>query len=157
MLYDMLTGSPPFVGHNRKKIMENILKKKPFYPHYMTPQAKDLCNKLLKKNPAQRLGSKGADTVKRHDFFRKIDWKKLPLKEVSPPFIPALNHDEDLAHFEEAFTKMPLESPPISNDPSLADAFKGFSFVASSEFLATLDRSGNEELIDQDVNEETKP
>jgi serine/threonine protein kinase len=47
MLYDMLTGSPPFTGHNRKKIMESILKKKPNFPNYMTPQAKDLCTKVI--------------------------------------------------------------------------------------------------------------
>jgi hypothetical protein len=61
---------------------------------------------------------------------------------MDPPFIPVLNHEEDLSHFEANFTKLPLESPPVhSSDFPQSEAFKGFSFVASSEFLKSLDRS----------------
>jgi serine/threonine protein kinase len=90
MLYDMLTGSPPFTGHNRKKIMESILRKKPVFPNYLTPQAKDICGKLLKKNPKQRLGTTGVEVAKKHSFFRKIDWKLLLERKVEPPFVPDL-------------------------------------------------------------------
>ncbi|KAL5036635.1 hypothetical protein RTP6_004182 [Batrachochytrium dendrobatidis] len=92
MLYDMLTGSPPFCGGNRKKIMEAILKKKPTFPKYMTADSRDLCTKLLKKNPDQRLGTgeDGAMKVKKHNFFRKTEWKRLLAREVTPPFIPKL-------------------------------------------------------------------
>ena len=47
MLYDMLTGNPPFSGGNRKKIMEAILKKKPNFPKFMTSDARDLCTKVF--------------------------------------------------------------------------------------------------------------
>lgn len=90
MLYDMLTGSPPFTGHNRKKIMESILKKKPVFPNFMTPQAKDICGKLLKKSPKQRLGSAGVEIAKKHTFFRKIDWNLLLERKLVPPFVPDL-------------------------------------------------------------------
>lgn len=46
LMYDMLTGSPPFGGSNRKKTMENILKKKLNLPYYMTPDAKDILNRV---------------------------------------------------------------------------------------------------------------
>jgi serine/threonine protein kinase len=46
MTYDMLTGAPPFTGHNRKKIMESILKKKPVFPRFMTSFAKEFCTKV---------------------------------------------------------------------------------------------------------------
>ncbi len=110
MTYDMLTGSPPFTGHNRKKIMESILKKKPVFPRFMTSFAREFCTKvimsvchfdarahtrffcaqLLKKNPAQRLGSTGVSAIKEHSFFRKMDFKKLLAREIPPPFIPTL-------------------------------------------------------------------
>ncbi|KAJ3069989.1 serine/threonine protein kinase psk1, partial [Quaeritorhiza haematococci] len=90
MIYDMLTGSPPFTGANRKKIMEAILKKKVVYPRFMSPFAKEIIGKLLKKNPQQRLGSgpTGAAEVKKQPFFRKIDWKKLANRECVPPIVP---------------------------------------------------------------------
>lgn len=46
MLYDMVVGSPPFTGGNRKKIMENVLKKKPIFPNYITQDTRDLCTKV---------------------------------------------------------------------------------------------------------------
>jgi p70 ribosomal S6 kinase len=47
MIYDMITGAPPFTGSNRKKIMEAVLKKKPFFPKYMTSASRDICTKVL--------------------------------------------------------------------------------------------------------------
>lgn len=47
MLYDMVVGSPPFTGGNRKKIMENVLKKKPIFPNYITQDTRDLCTKVF--------------------------------------------------------------------------------------------------------------
>jgi p70 ribosomal S6 kinase len=92
MIFDMLTGSPPFTGNNRKKVMDAILHKKLVCPRYMTPYAKNLCDKLLRKNPAQRLGSgeKGCSAIKRHGFFRTVNWEQLLAKECPPPIIPQL-------------------------------------------------------------------
>ena len=42
----------------------------------MSTNAKDLINRLLKRNFQKRLGSKGARRIKRHPWFRSIDWKK---------------------------------------------------------------------------------
>ena len=90
MMYDMLTGAPPFSGGNRRKIMEAILNKKPKFPKYMTIAAIDLCTKLLKKSPPQRLGygGDGANRVKAHVFFKHLKWESLLAKEIPPPYIP---------------------------------------------------------------------
>ena len=42
-------------------------------------EAKDLINKLLVINPKSRLGSgiDGVDKLKRHPYFKNIDWKDL--------------------------------------------------------------------------------
>lgn len=92
MLFDMLTGSPPFIGANRKKITEAIINKKATYPKYMTSHARDLCQKLLKKMPSKRLGHEedSAKAMKKHVFFRKINWNDIMEKKTSPPFIPEL-------------------------------------------------------------------
>ncbi len=47
LMYDMLTGAPPFTAENRKKTIEKILKGKLNLPPYLTPDARwvyFLCN-----------------------------------------------------------------------------------------------------------------
>ena len=44
-----------------------------------------LISKILDKDPKNRLGSKSKDEIKKHSFFREIDWKKMSLKQVKPP------------------------------------------------------------------------
>ncbi|KAJ3108958.1 Ribosomal protein S6 kinase beta-2 [Phlyctochytrium planicorne] len=124
MLFDMLTGNPPFTGNNRKKVVESILKKKLVYPNYLSPFAKDLLAKavtlpqLLQRNPQKRIGSGpgGPAKIKKHGFFRKVNWNDLAAKRCVPPIIPDLAFTEDTSNFHEGFTSMPLESPP--NGPS---------------------------------------
>uniref|UniRef100_A0A803W051 Ribosomal protein S6 kinase B2 n=1 Tax=Ficedula albicollis TaxID=59894 RepID=A0A803W051_FICAL len=47
LMYDMLTGSPPFTAENRKKTIDKILKGKLVLPPYLTPDARDLLKKVL--------------------------------------------------------------------------------------------------------------
>ena len=43
----------------------------------MPAEAQSVIAALLQRNPAQRLGSNGAEEIKRHPFFAKyIDWPK---------------------------------------------------------------------------------
>lgn len=56
LMYDMLTGNPPFSAENRKKTIETILKGKLNLPAYLTPDARDLIRRLMKRQVSQRLG-----------------------------------------------------------------------------------------------------
>jgi len=147
MCHDLLTGKTPFTGNNRKKVMEAILKKKLNLPNYLTASAKDLIIKLLRKNPAIRLGSKkGAEEVKKHVFFRKVDWVKVYNKETTPPIVPNITSSEDLSSFSKQFTEMSTDSITIntgsktsltasvpgsdnSANNSRYNLFRGFSFL----------------------------
>ncbi|KAI9290597.1 Pkinase-domain-containing protein [Neoconidiobolus thromboides FSU 785] len=138
MLYDMLTGSPPFKGNNRKKVMDSIMKTKLKLPNYLTQDAKDLLGKLLKKNANARLGSKGgAKQIKAHPFFKKINWDRIYFKKDIPPIVPVLLNPLDISNFDQKFTNSPLESPenpsPIKNE---SDNFLGFSYVAPNGFTS---------------------
>ncbi|XP_065113834.2 ribosomal protein S6 kinase beta-2-like [Paramisgurnus dabryanus] len=136
LMFDMMTGSPPFTAENRKKTIDKILKCKLNLPPYLTPDAKDMIKKLLKKNPAQRLGSSKADCgdIQKHHFFRQIKWDDLLNKRIEPPYLPALQSDDDVSQFDSHFTRQtPVDSP---DDTTLSDAaantFAGFTYVAPS-------------------------
>ena len=136
LLYDMLTGAPPFTAENRKKTIEKILKSKLNLPPYLTPDARDLIRKLLKRSPLQRLGSgsEDAELIKRHAFFRHINWNDLLLRRAEPPIKPSLVSDDDTSLFDTRFTKQtPIDSPDESILSESANmAFLGFTYVAPS-------------------------
>ncbi|KAF9110208.1 serine/threonine protein kinase psk1 [Mortierella sp. AM989] len=115
VIHDMLTGSPPFIANNRKKTMDAILNKKLNLPYYLSSDAKDLLTKLLKRTPTARLGHglKGVENIKKHRFFRKIDWKLLALRELEPPIVPFLSDPESVENFNSEFTGLPVQESPI--------------------------------------------
>lgn len=89
--YDLLTGSPPFQANNHAKLQEKILKQKLSLPYFLGPDAKDLLTRLLRKEPSKRLGyhmPKDLQTIKKHRFFRKVDWKALEMRKLDPPIMP---------------------------------------------------------------------
>ncbi|KAL0629765.1 Ribosomal protein S6 kinase beta-2 [Plecturocebus cupreus] len=158
LMYDMLTGSaspalwegagpggrspllgqglPPFTAENRKKTMDKIIKGKLVLPPYVTPDARDLVKKFLKRNPSQRIGGGPGDAadVQKHPFFRHMNWDDLLARHVDPPFRPCLQSEEDVSQFDTRFTRQtPVDSP---DDTALSEsanqAFVGFTYVAPS-------------------------
>lgn len=75
---------------------------------FLTPDARDLCTRLLIKNPAERLGSgeTDAEEIKCHPWFECIDWKKIENKQLAPPYKPQLDHSDDVKHFPPEFTNL---------------------------------------------------
>lgn len=145
--FDLLTGSPPFQGQNHAKIQERIVKQKLVMPYFLGPDAKDLLTRLLRKEPNKRLGAnmpKDLQTIKKHRFFRRIDWAKLVKREVEAPIQPLITDPELAENFSSEFTELSLspvfttkESPWALASPGAAtdNPFGGFSYVASSSLL----------------------
>ncbi|KAJ2355587.1 hypothetical protein IWW50_005085 [Coemansia erecta] len=156
----MLTGSVPFKGKAPAQIAKNIARMKVNYPSYLTPDAKDLIIRLLRKKPSQRIGygAKGVQNIKKHRFFRKVDWSRLEKEhdQFAPPIVPQVSGDGDVSNFAEEFTSEEVP-PSIIEHGSMADldshldqaatadkdasadaevdpatAFLGFSYVATS-------------------------
>ncbi|KFV86800.1 Ribosomal protein S6 kinase beta-2, partial [Struthio camelus australis] len=92
LMYDMLTGSASWTSENRKKTIDKILKGKLVLPPYLTPDARDLLKKFLKRNPSQRVGGGPGDAadVQKQPFFRHINWDDLLARKLDPPFKPCL-------------------------------------------------------------------
>lgn len=103
LLFEMLTGLPPFFDEDvptmYKKILQNPLK---FPPFLEGTDAQDLLTRLLQKDPANRLDD--AQQIKNHAFFKDIDWKKLLDKGYQPPFKPTISGVLDTSNFDQDFT-----------------------------------------------------
>lgn len=136
LMFDMLTGAPPFTAENRKKTIEKILRCKLNLPPYLTPDARDLLRKLLKRQPAQRLGAgpEDSEAIQRHPFFRHVHWSEVVAKKSDPPIKPHLISDDDTSLFDTRFTKQtPIDSPDESMlSASANQVFLGFTYVAPS-------------------------
>uniref|UniRef100_A0A2K5EYQ8 Ribosomal protein S6 kinase n=2 Tax=Aotus nancymaae TaxID=37293 RepID=A0A2K5EYQ8_AOTNA len=135
LMFEMLTGSLPFQGKDRKETMALILKAKLGMPQFLSGEAQSLLRALFKRNPCNRLGAgiDGVEEIKRHPFFVTIDWNKLYRKEIKPPFKPAVGRPEDTFHFDPEFTaRTPTDSPGVPPSANAHHLFRGFSFVASS-------------------------
>lgn len=85
----MLVGYPPFFSDSPSDTCKKILNWKNNFTipekTKISDEAADLIYKLV-TDVEKRLGYNGADEIKKHPFFRKINWDKL--LQVSPPFIP---------------------------------------------------------------------
>lgn len=98
LIYEMVTGRPPFMHSNNHKLGTLIRQGKIIYPDpikhgiAMSDDLKDIINQLLEKNPMMRLGSKNdADEIINHPWFQDIEWDKLMKEELPSPFIPDMD------------------------------------------------------------------
>jgi len=132
LLYEMLSGLPPFYDEVTDKMYEKILQDPLVFGPEIGSQARNILTGLLTRDPAHRLGVNGADEIKKHPFFEKhIDFKKLLEKKIQPPFKPSVTSPVDVSNFDTVFTtEPPLDS--FVEDSNLSRTvqaqFAGFSY-----------------------------
>ena len=130
LLFEMLTGKPPFCGGNREKIQQKIVKDKIKLPGYLSSEAHALLKGLLQKEAPKRLGCgpKGIQEIKEHKWFKPINWKKLDVREIQPSFRPDVAGKYCVANFEKRWTDMPVVDSPAAS-PNGGNPFQDFSYV----------------------------
>ncbi|XP_030570506.1 cAMP-dependent protein kinase catalytic subunit 3 [Drosophila novamexicana] len=103
LIYEMLVGYPPFYDEQPFGIYEKILSGKIEWERHMDPIAKDLIKKLLVNDRTKRLGNmkNGADDVKRHRWFKNLNWNDVYNKKLKPPILPDVHHDGDTTNFDD--------------------------------------------------------
>lgn len=129
LLYEMLTGLPPFYHDDPptmyRKILQNPLK----FPAFLEgTDAEDLLVKLLKKDPAERLSE--ASEIKAHPFFKDIDWCKLLNKAYIPPFKPNVDNLLDTSNFDQDFTNEQPQDSVVDDflSESVQQQFTGWTY-----------------------------
>ncbi|KAK2743514.1 rim15, signal transduction response regulator [Myotisia sp. PD_48] len=134
ILFEFLYGYPPFNASTPDEVFENILNRRINWPEeadeLVSPEAKDLMEKLITINPQERLGSNasekfpnGGAEVRSHPWFADINWDTLLEDEAQ--FVPAPENPEDTEYFDargatlQAFTEEiegQLSSPSSGGD-----------------------------------------
>lgn len=181
LLYEMLTGLPPWYSQDKRKLFASIQRSELRFPGYVSQGAQRILEAFLERDASIRLGSKeDVEEVKAHPFFQSIDWDALYHKRIRSPFIPTIepnsetSNNPDTTNFDSCFTRLPINSCFESASPnvtalspsrigqsvnSLANAFKDFTFVEQSHLQEKLKAEGMEE-DNGDMREdarETKP
>ncbi|CAH2245440.1 serine threonine- kinase N2 [Pelobates cultripes] len=81
---------------------------------------------------SSRLGARiGASAVKKHPFFKGVDWSALLFKNIINSFVPSIAGPKDVSHFDKAFTTLdPILTPPEESPLEDQDLFQDFDWVA---------------------------
>jgi len=131
LLYEMLTGLPPFYSQDVQEMYRKIMSDKLVFPDYVTADARSLLEQLLERDADKRLAE--PNLIKRHPFFKTLDWELQFQKKVRPPYIPDVKGATDTSQIDPVFTE---EAPTLSmsGESALDDHqqkdFEGFTYVA---------------------------
>ena len=113
IVYQLLAGRPPFKAANEYLTFQKILSLEYSFPDGFPPVAKDLVERLLVLEPANRLP---VEHIKNHAFFDGIQWGKALWRQKAPrlkPYVPPaagpikLNSGQQTAHNGASF------APPV--------------------------------------------
>jgi len=118
LLYELVSGLPPFYSQDRQQLFQNILNAPLNIPRNITDACRSLIESLLKRNPTRRLGAgtRGFEDIKEHEFFAPLDWEDLLQRKVRPPIKPVTKAFDpttdaglpDLSNFSKNFLNMPI-------------------------------------------------
>ena len=105
LLFEMLTGLPPYFSENRDEMYRKIIHDGLEFPRYLSPTVRSLISSLLTKDPAQRLGAKnGIQEIKDHPFCIDINWEDVVNKRLIPPIKPSQKY----SNFDPEYTNLPV-------------------------------------------------
>jgi serum/glucocorticoid-regulated kinase 2 len=82
VLYEMITGSPPFYANDMGVMYKNIAKNKLVLKNSFSNEISDLFTNILNKDPRKRFGIK---EIKEHIFFKDINWDEMELRKCKMP------------------------------------------------------------------------
>ena len=76
-------------------------------PENVSKEAKNLLDNLLQQDPCDRLGcnleTDGEEALRRHEFFKALDWGKMERREVPAPFVPDSDSQKSSKYFNSTY------------------------------------------------------
>ncbi|XP_034425716.1 cGMP-dependent protein kinase 1-like isoform X1 [Hippoglossus hippoglossus] len=118
LMFELLTGSPPFSGPDPMKTYNIILRGIDMieFPKKVTKNAASLIKKLCRDNPSERLGNlkNRVKDIQKHKWFEGFNWEGLKKGTLTPPITPDVSSPTDTSHFD-SFPEDTDEPPPDDN------------------------------------------
>uniref|UniRef100_A0A8B9LCZ1 cGMP-dependent protein kinase n=1 Tax=Astyanax mexicanus TaxID=7994 RepID=A0A8B9LCZ1_ASTMX len=118
LMYELLTGSPPFSGPDPMKTYNIILRGIDMieFPKKITKNAANLIKKLCRDTPSERLGNlkNGVKDIQKHKWFEGFNWEGLRKGTLTPPIIPSVTSATDTSNFD-SFPEDNEDPPPDDN------------------------------------------
>ncbi|XP_072138120.1 cGMP-dependent protein kinase 2 [Mobula birostris] len=104
LVYELLTGIPPFTGPDPIEIYNMILKgmEKVDFPKQIPKRPAELIRRLCKVNPMERLGSKknGINDIRKQKWFQGFDWEGLRTRKMKSLLKRELKGPTDHSYFD---------------------------------------------------------
>jgi len=134
LVFEMLTGLPPFYSRNINHMYEKILKAELRCPSFLPSDVKNLIENLLIRDPLRRLGSGPGDVkeLEAHAFFQQSNFSfdKVYKKEITPIYKPNIGGETDTANFDPQFTAEAAVDSMVDNSvlAGQPNHFEGFTY-----------------------------
>uniref|UniRef100_A0A8D3E5M8 cGMP-dependent protein kinase n=1 Tax=Scophthalmus maximus TaxID=52904 RepID=A0A8D3E5M8_SCOMX len=118
LMFELLTGSPPFSGPDPMKTYNVILRGIDMieFPKKISKNAASLIKKLCRDSPSERLGNlkNGVKDIQKHKWFEGFNWEGLRKGTLTPPITPDVSSPTDTSNFD-SFPEDSDEPPPDDN------------------------------------------
>ena len=102
IFFEMLVGYAPFCSKETTEVCYKVLNWKDYLKIpskiKISDEAKDLIFKMI-NNSDNRLGKNGSEEIKKHPFFKDVDWNNI--RNSKAPFIPEIKNEYDTKYFEK--------------------------------------------------------
>ena len=171
MFFEMVVGFPPFFSENPSDTCKKIVKWKEYFSippdANLSPEAESFILRMVSQ-PESRLGVHGVEEIKKHPFFRGIDWNNI--RNMKAPFIPELKNDYD-THYFDTFQEQEPFYPPINNNKGKQRKdvnYAGYtfnrdnedikdSFVQALEVLEAVEKTANNKKNKEIIADSSSP
>ena len=127
ILFEMISGAPPFYNDDRDLMYRNISENKLMFPEFFSEELKDLLKKMLDKDPKKRIGiGNDKQDLKKHPFFADLNWELILNKKITPPMeMVDVREEYNLKEKE----KVDLIDEDYNKDNANLKRIPGFSFI----------------------------
>jgi serine/threonine protein kinase len=117
LLFEMMSGQPPFVDDDPMGIYQQILAGKITFPRHFDRNAKSLVKKLLVADLTKRFGclKAGTDDIRRHRWFNGFDFDALFRREIPAPIVPQVASPADTSNFDPYPDSVEEAQAPVLN------------------------------------------
>jgi len=132
LVYEMITGLPPFYSEDRTQMYNMILNDELVFPnHDISDEACDFLLGMLEKDPTDRMTP---PEIQEHQWFKGLDWEALIQKQLEPPWKPTVKGFMDMSQIDPILLQeVPCDTPdakrgPLDLSEGDEDLFAGFTY-----------------------------